>query len=232
MIRINLIERKRQQSRDWGQTWLLFVLAAVLLEIIVLFFVQADLDAELDQLNQRNLELRAQVDAKKALISDHAAVRAELSALRAREDAISKLQNARTGPTAVLLELARILTQGRGPTTSPEELNRLRRENPLAMFNVNWDPRRLWLQEVDELETGKKSSRKLTDIGYKTQPGERVIQLKGVARDGEDVAEFAKRLNLSGYFYDVALLPASEFRSVGGGQSEYVDFALAAKVRY
>jgi type IV pilus assembly protein PilN len=232
VIRINLMERKRQQAREGGQTWLLLLLVAVVLEAVILFIFQAGLDSEHDAVARGNRELQEQLNTKQAAISDHSAIRAELETLRAREDAIAKLQNARTGPTAVLLEVARILTPGRGPSTNPEELNRLRRENPLAMYNVNWDPRRLWVVEIDELDRGKTGSRKLTDLGYQLKSGERVIQLKGVARDGEDVAELAKRLNLSGYFYDVALLPAVEFKSRAGGSNDYVDFALAAKVRY
>ena len=50
----------------------------------------------------------------------------------------------------VLLEFARILTPNRGPSVSPERLNQLRRDNPLAAMNSSWDPRRLWIVSFRE----------------------------------------------------------------------------------
>jgi type IV pilus assembly protein PilN len=50
-----------------------------------------------------------------------------------------------------------------------------------------------------------------------------------MARDGEDVAELAKRMNLSSYFHEVRLLPASHKKS---GGLTLVSFQLEAKVRY
>jgi type IV pilus assembly protein PilN len=111
----------------------------------------------------------------------------------------------------VLLELARILTPGRGPTVDPERLNQLRRENPLAVFNPGWDARRLWLTKFVEQQ--------------------RKVRLEGVARDGEDVSELARRLQLSSLFHDVRLLPAKKQRDQKTGL-ELVTFQLEAQVRY
>jgi type IV pilus assembly protein PilN len=47
----------------------------------------------------------------------------------------------------------------------------------------------------------------------------------GKARDGEDVSELARRLNLSSFFYDVRLLPAQR-------EQDAVKFSIEAKVRY
>jgi len=121
------------------------------------------------------------------------------------------LQSARTGPTAVLLELARLLTPGRGPSVDPDRLSQLRRDDPLAVFNPAWDARRLWLVRFVE--------------------DHRKLHLEGFAQDGEDVSELARRMNLSSYFADVRLLPASrQMDSVT--HVEVVSFALEAKVKY
>jgi type IV pilus assembly protein PilN len=129
---------------------------------------------------------------------------------RQREEAITKLQTSRSGPTAVLLEVARVLTQGRGPTIDPDRLAQLRKDNPLAVPNASWDSRRMWLMEYKE--------------------SDRVVTMQGLARDGEDVSELARRLALSNYFTDVKLLPASRVKGEKG--LEMLKFQLQAKVRY
>ena len=104
-----------------------------------------------------------------------------------------------------------MLTPGRGPSVDPDRLSQLRRDNPLAVFNPNWDSRRLWLVKFVE------QSRKL--------------RLEGFAQDGEDVSELARRMNLSSYFGDVRLLPA--VRQVDSTTHlEVVSFALEATVKY
>jgi type IV pilus assembly protein PilN len=166
---------------------------------------------ELDQQLNQNKALTAQITQIKDVAKNHEDVKTKLARLRDREDAIAKLQSARTGPTAMLLEVARLLTPGRGPSVDPNELSRLRRENPLQDFNPNWDSRRLWLIKFVE--------------------SDRKVQLEGMARDGEDVSELARRMNLSSYFYDVELLPAKREAEKASGL-QMVSFKLEAKVRY
>ena len=144
-------------------------------------------------------------------ISNHAEIKAQLKDLRDREDAIAKLQTARSGPTAAMLELSRILTPGRGPTTDRDKIEQLKRDDPGAVPNPNWDPRRLWLKTYSDTT--------------------RTVKLSGLARDGEDVSEFLRRLTLSDYFYELRLLPASKEKDADT-HLELVKFELSAKVRY
>ena len=225
MIRINLLPTKKQVRRgreggagapDLGgggesQAWLAFVLGAVLLEVIVLLFVYKTKQDQLTQAQKQNQELSANIDAIKKEIANHADIKAQLKELRDREDAIQKLQTARTGPTATMLELSRIMTPGRGPTVDRDKLEQLKRDNPGAVPNPNWDTRRLWITAYKE--------------------SERVVRLSGIARDGEDVSEFLRRLSLSDYFYDVRLLPAKKTVDQKT-KLELVSFEMSAKVRY
>lgn len=212
MIRINLLPQKRRAETTEGrQLWLVAVLVLFLLEVGALFVYHGVKSEELKDQERKNNELQAQIDGAKRTVANHAEIKEKLAALRAREDAISKLQSARTGPTAVLLELARILTTGRGPSVDADRLTVLRRENPLAVFNPGWDARRLWLVKFVEQN--------------------RNVRLEGVARDGEDVSELARRMNLSSFFYDVKLLPAKKEKDTASGL-ELVKFQLEAKVRY
>lgn len=211
MIRVNLLPQKRRKASQGGELWLIGGLALVVLEVIGCFVIYGLKHEELDQQLNQNKALTAQINQIKDVAKNHDDVKSKLARLRDREDAIAKLQSARTGPTAMLLEVARLLTPGRGPSVDPNELSRLRRENPLQDFNPNWDSRRLWLIRFVE--------------------SDRKVQLEGMARDGEDVSELARRMNLSSYFYDVELLPAKrEAESASGLQM--VSFKLEAKVRY
>ncbi len=212
MIRINLLpQKKRAEQTEGSQLWLVALLVLLLAEIVGLFVFHGFKRQELAAQKHKNDEIQAQIDHARKAVKNQAEVKQKLAQLRAREDAISKLQSARTGPTAMMLEMARILTPGRGPSVSPEKLAQLKRDNPLAVYNPNWDARRLWLSRFVEEH--------------------RQVRLEGRARDGEDVSELARRMNLSSYFYDVKLLPARQVHDSESGL-DLVNFQLQAKVRY
>ena len=213
MIRINLLPQKRRAERrpETSQVWLAVVLALFLAEVAALFVLHGMKSEELNDQTRKNSVLQAQIEQAKKTVKNHAEIKENLEQLRAREDAIAQLQAARTGPTAVLLELARILTPGRGPTVDPDRLSQLRRENPHAVHNASWDARRLWLSKFIE--------------------SQRKVRLEGVARDGDDVSELARRMSLSSYFHDVKLLPGKKERDAESGL-ELVSFQLEANVRY
>ncbi len=206
MIRINLLaQKKRAERADGSQVWLAVVMVVILVEVAALFVLHSFKAEELTQQVRKNAELASQIEQAKKNVANHDQVKADLALLRARETAIQKLQGGRSGPTAILMELARVLTPGRGPSVDPERLAQLRRDNPLSVFNPNWDSRRLWITAYTEVE--------------------RKLKIDGSARDAEDVSELARRLNLSSYFYDVRLLPATR-------EAEFVKFSIEAKVRY
>lgn len=215
MIRINLLPEKRAAQRRSaaaeGQAWIFVVLAVLVVEIIGLLLFQKSKDDELAKLGKHNQEIQANIDDIKRQMSNRDEIKNQLKELRDREDAIQKLETARTGPTSVLLELSHLLTPGRMPTVDRDKLEQLKRDDPQSVPNPNWDARRLWLISYDEVE--------------------RSVKLSGLARDGEDVSEFLRRLALSDFFYDVKMLPASKTMD-GATQVELVRFDLSAKVRY
>jgi type IV pilus assembly protein PilN len=216
VIRVNLLPQKkggpaRGAPPAQSQQWLLVVLAVVVLEIVGLLFLHQSKVKELAVQTNKNANLQGRIEDIKRLVSNHEEIKKTLAVLRAREDAIAKLQAARSGPTAVLLELAQLLTPGKGPTADPDKLNQLRRDNPNAGFNPGWDSRRLWLTSYVE--------------------SERVVRVEGLARDGSDVSELAQRLKLSAYFYDVTLLPGKK-ETDKDSKLDLVAFALQMKVRY
>jgi type IV pilus assembly protein PilN len=211
VIRVNLLPQKRRKpAASRGDLWLGATLGVVVLEVVACFIWYGAKQDELEQQQSKNRALSAQIDQLKSASKTHEEVKKKLASLRDREQAIAKLQSARTGPTAMLLEVARMLTPGGGPSVDPNELTKLRRDNPGQDYNQNWDARRLWLVRFVEAD--------------------RTVRLEGMARDGEDVSELARRMNLSTYFHDVQLLPAKRETDKSG--IPLVSFKLEAKVRY
>ena len=215
MIRVNLLPNaiERRSSTEGGQRWLLLVMAAVVLEISGLFFFhQTKLD-EVAVAVGKVEQLATQVNDINELVKNHDQLKKDLGVMRARQDAINKLNLARKGPTSALLELSHVLTKGKGPPVDQEQLDQQKLDNPLAVFNPGWDPRRVWLTNYAEQE--------------------RVVTIEGLARDGGDVYEFAQRLKLSRYFHEVKLKEGSQDRSgEGTTKLDMVKFALEVKVKY
>ena len=218
MVRINLLPDRRGQAGrrtaavEPGQLWLVGVLGAALVTIVICLFVQKIKDSELAAILADNGVTQGQIDGISKQMSDHPQITARLKELRDREDAIQKLQSARTGPTSALLELSHLLTVGgQGPSTDRDRLEQMKRDNPTEVYNANWDPRRLWLTSYKEAD--------------------RVVKMGGLARDGEDVSELERRLKLSDYFADVKLLPGSKMTDSQTHQ-ELFQWELSAKVRY
>jgi type IV pilus assembly protein PilN len=215
VVRVNLLPDKRQAARrvvgggEPTQTWLVGIGAAFVVTVIACVFIQKLKQDELAGVLADNARIEGQIDAIKKQIADHPQIKARLKELRDREEAIQRLQAARTGPTSTLLELAHMLTPGRAPTTDRDKLEQLKRDNPSEVYNPNWDARRLWLTSYIE--------------------NDRVVRMQGLARDGEDVSELERRLKLSDFFSDVKLLPGNKVTEAG---QELFHFELSAKVRY
>jgi type IV pilus assembly protein PilN len=213
VIRVNLLPQKRSArgaAPAQSQRWLLVVLGVLVVEIVLFFVFHKHKLDELQAQKNTDAVLTGKIESIRTLVANHEEIKKTLAVLRAREDAIAKLETARSGPTAVLLELAQVLTRDKGPTADQERLVQLKRDNPLSVYNPGWDTRRLWLTSYIE--------------------SDRVVKIEGLARDGSDVSELAQRLKLSTYFYEVTLLPGK--KESDKDKLDLVDFALQLKVRY
>jgi type IV pilus assembly protein PilN len=221
MIRINLLPGKRETRRaatsslsggaGGGNTWLLGVLGAMLVTGLICLFLYSAKARELAKIEGKNKEVQASIDSIKAQIVDHPQVKARLKELKDREEAIDKLQAARTGPTSAMMELSHILSPGRGPSFDRDRMEQLRKDNPTQLPNPSWDPRRLWLSQYQEAS--------------------REVKISGYARDGEDVSEFYRRMSLSEFFTDIRLLPGQKMMDTQT-KLEVVKFQLSAKAKY
>src|SRR5262245_11529388 len=179
MIRINLLPEAKRAVSTGGSTqvWGVVYLLATFAWGVLLFFFYLNTKNTLDEQHAANAALEQEIAAAKAKSTNIGEVEAKLAKSRQLEEVVQKLQTARQGPTRVLLELSKILSEGGRPTVSAERLDEVRRENPLAGFNSGWDVRRLWLTAFTE--------------------SDRKCAIRGFGKTNEDVAEFLRGLSIS-----------------------------------
>ena len=211
MIRINLLPVKAAKKREAGQRQLLLLVLGIFGVIGVILAVHLYKTAEVDRLRQRNRELSGRLAKLKAEIGDYDVIKAQFDELTRQKQTIDRLKSGRTGPVGVMRELSDIISKGRGPRLNVAEYEVLLKKDPNAGYNPTWDPRRLWLTKYSEVD--------------------RNVKMEGLARDGEDIAEFMRRLGVSDYFYDVKPLPATETVEKDT-KINLKQFAVSAKVRY
>lgn len=218
MIRVNLLPSKANARKLGGKSaaagnegLVPAVIVALVLSSVacgVAYFLKNE---EKQSVEKTNAGLTREAATVKEEIKDHEEIRARLGEIESREKAIASLQAARTGPTSVMLELVRSVSPGRGPTADLETTERLRKDNPTALPNPDWDTRRLWLTEYAEAN--------------------REVKMTGFARDGEDVSELVRRLTVSQMFSDIKLLPAQKAMD-SETKLELVKFQLSVKAKY
>jgi type IV pilus assembly protein PilN len=213
MIRINLLpEAKRQASQSGGsQIWGVVYLLSCFAWGVVLFLVYVRFNHDLEEQQTKNQELQDLIDRAKSQTQNIGEVEQQLAKSKELETVVSGLQAARQGPARVLMELSRILSEGGGPRMSQEELEALRRESPLLVYNPGWDVRRLWI------ETFAEQNRKVSMVGF--------------GKTNEDVAEFLRRLNISKVFDKVTLQATSAAIDQKSGLP-IVRFGLSCEVKY
>jgi type IV pilus assembly protein PilN len=218
MIRINLLPAARKQSKaasaggGGGSTaWFIGYAVSAGLAAVILLFVYMQYSSERDTLLAQNQALESDIQQVERQSANLDAVQAQLEQSRQLEAVVADLQRARFGPTRVMMELARILSEGGGPTIDPRRLEEIQRANPLAGFNAGWDEHRLWLTSFQEEE--------------------RHVEIHGVGRTNEDVAEFLRRLTLSDLFGEVTL-DKTEAAQDEETHLDVIAFELSATVRY
>jgi type IV pilus assembly protein PilN len=213
MIRINLLPAAKRVAAASGSTqvWGIVYLVSSFAWGVLLFLFYLNYKHTLEEHTAANTALEQEIEQAKQKSANIGDVEAKLAKSRQLEDVVNKLQSARQGPTRVLMELSHLLSEGSGPTVTPEKLDALRRDNPLAGFNASWDTRRLWLTAFTE------QSRKCT--------------IRGFGKTNEDVAEFLRRLTLSELFEKVTL--QSTASTVDSASSvPVVSFELSCQVKY
>ncbi len=217
MLKINLLpsEKGRARGQAPGVSNLLVIGVAGSLVLLLggLFLFHATQQSQLDDLKSQNQRAQAEIDAIKARVADHQKILDELAEIRRREEAIESLQQARTGPTSMLVEISHILTQGGVPTADPQRVEQCRTNNSCraTLWNVAWEPERLFVTDFQEEN--------------------RNVKITGEGRSAEDVSEFMTRLQWSLYFRNIRL-DRTESQTNMATKLPVQRFTISGRVRY
>jgi type IV pilus assembly protein PilN len=210
MIRINLLPVRAARKQQAGQRQLAVMVLLVAAVLAGLFFLHSIKSEELDKKKRVISELNREIASLKKEVGDFGRLRRQRDRLMAQRRAINELHKGRTGPVYLLREFSEILSVGKGPTVDRDSYERLLRRDPAAGYDPNWNPRRLWINRLD-------------------QKGN-VIGISGAAKDHDDVAELLKRLKLSVLFSNVVLHRNDQYADRGAGL-KLVRFSMTCVMR-
>ncbi|MCP4676731.1 MAG: PilN domain-containing protein [Deltaproteobacteria bacterium] len=220
MIRINLLPIKQDRRREAGLRQLFIAIAVILVICGIFWGVHMHISEKVDAQTNKNAMLKAEVDKIKKRIQDHQAILGEIKEFEKRQAAIEGLQDARTGPVFVMLELSNILSKSGRPQIDNDRYQEMIQIDPAAGYDENWDHRRLWLD------------------GFKEK--ERRVEIVGQALTHEDVAEFLRRINLSNFFVSNELV-STDLKAPSVGKIKIkseskpepvVHFKVSGQIRY
>jgi type IV pilus assembly protein PilN len=212
MIRINLLQEKKKAARgERGQMTVLYAAIALAAAALgVFFFVHVPLQSKLDDVKAENDKRSKNIKQLQDATKEFDTVQTQLTAAKDQEDAIKRLNNARAVPSWMLFELSNVLTKDHKPTMSPEMAERIKNDAN-RQFSPGWDPKRIWVDSLDEKDG--------------------TLSISGGAQATTDVTQFALRLQASVFFTDVQ--PMTVTAAVDGASKlAYYKFTLTGKVLY
>ncbi len=210
MIRINLIglkTKRAKQTTKGGRGQMLLFAAIILAEVAFLFLWHQRLSSELEDAKKRTHDASAKIDDLRRVKVAWETWLAEKADIESQEQVFDRLRADQLGPPAMLEYITYALTPLiESPAGSDEA-----RAQELIGWNPKWDPRRVWVRSIRE-DAGK-------------------LIVMGAAVDHEDVAEFYRRLEASGFFS--AVEPGSQTRKVHPDLSvKYVEFEVTMGLSY
>jgi type IV pilus assembly protein PilN len=219
MIRINLLPIKQDRRREAARNQIVLGVIVVMVQIAAFVIMYLNMAGKIDTQQNTNSNIESDVKRIKAQISDHPAIIKEIEEFEKRQAAIDGLEEARTGPVYIMLEMSNILSKNGRPNIDNAKYQELIRLDPTAGYDENWDYRRLWITSFQEKS--------------------RSVVIKGQALTHEDVAEFLRRINLSRFFVTNELIstnmgkPELKLGKANTASMEpVVHFIVSGSVRY
>ncbi len=219
MIRINLLPIKQDRRREAARNQIVLGIGVLAILIVSFIFMYLSMAGRIDAQKNANSNIESEVRRIKAQIVDHPSIIKEIEEFEKRQAAIDGLEEARTGPVFVMLELSNILSKGGRPNIDNAKYQELIRLDPTAGYDESWDYRRLWITSFQEKS--------------------RSVIVKGQALSHEDVAEFLRRINLSRFFVTSELISTNMGKpelKLGKNNSAnmepVVHFIVSGSVRY
>lgn len=204
MIRVNLLPVKQARRRSQARVQLLLFTGVIIVEVAILATAYFIINDQLAEQREAVQDLRATVQELEQDAADVDELRRQAQEYQAQLQVLSNLEARRIGPVRMLDELQAMVSP---PRDQEDRVAQLRRD-----WNVEWDTRRLWIDQFSEDETG--------------------FTLDGHAGNPDDVAEFLHRMNTAVYFNNVELDFVERQTSGGDGGQELVRFHLFGELSY
>jgi Tfp pilus assembly protein PilN len=213
MIRINLLQEKKRKAKGTAKgerTLLTGVGIVAAAAAAVYFLVHLPITDEIEEVREENRQRQERIKKLQDDTKEFDVVQAQLNAARAQEEAIGRLNSARAVPSWMLWEISNILTRDNKPTMSPEMAESVKND-PNRQFTPGWDPKRLWINAIDE-KNG-------------------TVTIVGGAQSTTDVTQFALRMQASVYFTNV--MPVSVAAATDNASKlGYYNFILTGRALY
>ncbi len=228
MIKINLLSQKRPRrgvaavrpgpgrgravpaQTSAAQVLPFILLGVVALAAITFFALHRPLANESAELDEKNGDLGDENKALKRETKNSRAIRASFESELARQQATSRLRDARVSPAWLMFELSNVLTPGKQPQLTPAMQGELK-DNPNRPWQEGWDPKHVWITKFAE-KAGK-------------------FKLEGAAQSKGDVIELGLRLRASMFFDQVSPTETDDVSDKDSGLT-YHKFSIEGTVRY
>ena len=201
MIRVNLLPIRQARRRSAGKTQLVVFAALIVLEVVVIFGLWGIANADLTRIKNQVAQYEQEVAAAKEEVKDAQQLEQQKEQLTKQLAVLDQLEAARSGPVRVLDELQAIMSP---PRNEEDRFAQLQKN-----WNVDWDPRRLWIESLSE-NNGK-------------------FDLNGNAVSADDVAEFLQRLTTAEHFTNVQLDVVQAQNTDG---ADTVSFRIHGNINY
>ena len=220
MIKINLAPQRRAKKRSPGvpdesmRPLAIGGAGLVAAALVVVLLVDRPKRTRLAELAESNDQLQGEIIAKNRQLEGYTELKKAADEAEERYRSIRRLNSAKVVPANVLHELGDILTTSKYPTMTEDMAKRTGSgpdSDPNKRFQADWDATHVWLSAF-------------TDTAG-------VFKLEGGAQSENDVAQLAKRLAASVYFFDVTPAGGERVADTASG-TNYYKFTITGKVAY
>lgn len=203
MIRVNLLPVKEARRRKSGRIQLLIFTIVLVIEIAILVFLHMAQQGKLEEVSTKVADAKQEVQKLEKQVEEAKDYEKKAKKLRQKLGVLDEIQRKSVGPVHVLDELLTILSR---PKNVEQRYNQRKKD-----WNVEWNPRHVWINSLKESDGN--------------------FEMSGNAVDADDVAEFLHRLETATHFQNVKL---DFVRPTGGGGDggEVVEFRITGKIRY
>jgi type IV pilus assembly protein PilN len=201
MIRVNLLPVKEARRRSAGRIQLLIFAVVLVIECAILVFLHMVQQGKLEEVRGKVATAQKKVDKLESEVEEAKDLEKRKKKLEQKLSVLDDIEKQSIGPVNVLEELLVILSR-------PENVEQ-RYAQRKKDWNVEWNPRHVWIESLNE------------------SGGD--FEMVGRAVDADDVAEFLHRLETATHFQNVQL---DYVRPQDSDAGDVVGFRITGNIQY